>query len=983
MKKLLLAFLAITCWQAKSQIVMTEIMYNPPESGTDSLEFIELYNAADTAVNMLNWSFGSGVTYTFPNIVLAPGELKLVCGDSLAVINTFGVPAGITLQWTAGAISNGGEPIALWDSLNALVDTVNYDDVAPWSTLPDGFGHSLVLCDIMSDNNDGNNWNHTDSTRYIGVMVNGVMIFATPGEIGGCYPVGQAGVTCGDLFFSEYIEGSSNNKALEIYNPLSDTVELNDYVIYRNNNGSLIPTDSLFPKGFIYPGDVYVIGNSGANVAILAESDTTHSMTFYNGDDAVWLKNLYTGDTLDIIGEIGVDPGSSWTVGTGATSNFTLIRMMNVHMGEKNWALASSQWDVHPIDMTDSLGFHYKNACGATVNPQVYFSNATQSVAENGISVSVDVEIVNENLSATSVDVVLNVGSSTATNGTDFTYTSPTTVTFPGGTNLTQTVTILITDDAFLEADEEIVLELLNPTNNATIGLGMHTITILDNELEPDFGSCSNLFFSEYVEGSSNNKALEIYNPTCDTIDLSDYQVERYTNGNSTPSGTYTFPAGTLLASKAVYVIGNASADPIILGVSDTTNAATFFNGDDAMTLMQISTGDTLDIIGIVGQDPGTNWTVGSGATSEYTLIRKANIHDGTTDWSISSGQWEVLAQNTFDSLGAHWATSCNLPLIASFAVQDTVSCLGNPVCFTNTSNGGACNQSIVFDFGDGNVATQALCHNYTMSGTYNVTLTVTDGNNTDDTTVVVTVLDNSDAGISPAGPFCETDAAINMMAVDAGGTWSGTGITNSTNGTFDPMTAGTGSFDIVYTISGMCGDTDTTTISVMAIENADVNYGDTIFCANTMSAITPNINGDAGTFTGSTGLVIDGNTGVIDGISTLSGSGAGVYTVTFITNGMCSDTLEITLDLQDCNGIPEANDEVFLYPNPASSILKVQGNLSGIKYVTIMDMTGKKVKESSSINSGQINISDLAKGNYILLISTDQITIQKRFIKE
>jgi hypothetical protein len=168
---------------------------------------------------------------------------------------------------------------------------------------------------------------------------------------------------CNELFFSEYIEGSSSNKAFEIYNPTSEAIDLSDYVVYRNNNGSLTPTDSLFPQGILENEAIFVVANPSASAAIMAEQDTSHTMTFYNGDDALWLKNISTGDTLDIIGDIGVDPGSGWPVGVGATNNFTLIRMIGINSGQTNWAIGATQWDVFPIDMTDSLGSHTMIPC--------------------------------------------------------------------------------------------------------------------------------------------------------------------------------------------------------------------------------------------------------------------------------------------------------------------------------------------------------------------------------------------------------------------------------------------------------------------------------------------------------------------------------------------------------------------------------------------------------------------------------------------
>jgi 5'-nucleotidase len=96
----------------------------------------------------------------------------------------------------------------------------------------------------------------------------------------------QSGLSqCVDLFFSEYVEGSSSNRALEIYNPTDTVVDLNNYILYRYNNGSVTPTDSLLLYGMIDSNGVYVIANPNANGAILAQADTLHTITFFNGDD--------------------------------------------------------------------------------------------------------------------------------------------------------------------------------------------------------------------------------------------------------------------------------------------------------------------------------------------------------------------------------------------------------------------------------------------------------------------------------------------------------------------------------------------------------------------------------------------------------------------------------------------------------------------------------------------------------------------------
>ncbi|MEM8888128.1 MAG: lamin tail domain-containing protein, partial [Bacteroidota bacterium] len=341
---------------------------------------------------------------------------------------------------------------------------------------------------------------------------------------------------CGDLFFSEYIEGSGNNKAIEIYNSSSMAIDLTDYQVHRFNNGGTTDPDTLDLPGMLAAYDVYVAANSSADPTILAAADTTHSITFYNGDDVLVLINISTGDTLDIIGVLGVDPGSSWPVGTGSTANTTLRRMMSVQNGTTDWALSSSQWDVFPTN-----------------------------------------------------------------------------------------------DDA---------------------DLGMHTSVCAPMP-------CSDLFLSEYIEGSGNNKAIEIYNPTATAIDLTDYQVHRFNNGGTTDPDTLDLPG--MLAPYDVYVAANSSADAAVLAAADTTHSITFFNGDDVLVLINVATGDTLDIFGILGVDPGSSWPVDTGATANFTLRRKAGVEGGTTDWALSSTQWDVFPINNAADIGMH-TSNCEPP---------------------------------------------------------------------------------------------------------------------------------------------------------------------------------------------------------------------------------------------------------------------------------------------------------------------------------
>ena len=166
------------------------------------------------------------------------------------------------------------------------------------------------------------------------------------------------------------------------------------------------------------------------------------------------------------------------------------------------------------------------------------------------------------------------------------------------------------------------------------------------------------LLISEYIEGSSFNKAIEIYNGTGGAVDLSAYDLELYSNGSPTPSQTSTLSGS--LADGDVYVLANPSADAAILAVADVTDGAVInFNGDDAVVLRATGGGAIVDAFGQVGVDPGSEWT---GGGQDDTLQRLPSICAGDTnagDAFDASAEFAVLAQDTFDGLGAHTA-NCN-----------------------------------------------------------------------------------------------------------------------------------------------------------------------------------------------------------------------------------------------------------------------------------------------------------------------------------
>lgn len=204
---------------------------------------------------------------------------------------------------------------------------------------------------------------------------------------------------------------------------------------------------------------------------------------------------------------------------------------------------------------------------------------------------------------------------------------------------------------------------------------------------------CNELFISEYVEGWSNNKAIELVNPTNAAIDLSSYELRRYSNGSSTADskkkitlsgtipayGTYVFVIdkrdSTGTGQEApVWDTLQKMADKFICPVYNTNNVM-YFNGNDVVALFKGTT--VVDVFGKVGQDPGAvngvpsnhrayGWPLVSVSgdstswTKDHVLIRKYNVTKGdvvATDLFDPRTEWDSLSPLNFSNLGTH---TCN-----------------------------------------------------------------------------------------------------------------------------------------------------------------------------------------------------------------------------------------------------------------------------------------------------------------------------------
>lgn len=180
------------------------------------------------------------------------------------------------------------------------------------------------------------------------------------------------GLCATDLMISEYIEGSSNNKAVELYNGTDQTIDLAAYELAVYFNGSVSAGLTLNLTGSVAPGDVYVVAHSSAAEAVLNQADFTTGAGLFNGDDAIVLMN--GGVVIDSLGQVGFDPGSEWGSGDTSTQNNTLRRLASIDAGDTDPADAfdpAVQWAGFANDSFDDLGQYNVDGGGEEPTPEV------------------------------------------------------------------------------------------------------------------------------------------------------------------------------------------------------------------------------------------------------------------------------------------------------------------------------------------------------------------------------------------------------------------------------------------------------------------------------------------------------------------------------------------------------------------------------------------------------------------------------------
>lgn len=314
------------------------------------------------------------------------------------------------------------------------------------------------------------------------------------------------------------------------------------------------------------------------------------------------------------------------------------------------------------------------------------------------------------------------------------------------------------------------------------------------------------LIISEYLEGSGNNKCIEIFNTTSSPVNLTGYNIKLYFNGGTSVGQTINL-SGTI-AACGVYVVCNSSASGSLTGISDMTSGSLTFNGDDAVGLYNGTT--LLDLFGNIGNDPGSEWSgVGSGTADEGVIRTPGNCTGITTDPggtgfpTFTTANWTSVGLSG-SNLGSHTNTCSSCSAASVTITAGTAS--GAPFSVNCTSGGSG---SIAFSstgtFNSGNVFTAELSDN---TGSFAAA------------TTIGTLSGAAASGVNPGGSISFT-----LPPAIPSGTYS-IRITSST-----PASTSTNSTSITITLTTTCEPPHITSVIINSCNPTCIEgYNELIF---------------------------------------------------------------------------------------------------------------------------------------------------------
>jgi gliding motility-associated-like protein len=390
--------------------------------------------------------------------------------------------------------------------------------------------------------------------------------------------------------------------------------------------------------------------------------------------------------------------------------------------------------------------------------------------------------------------------------------------------------------------------------------------------------------------------------------------------------------------------IFNPAVDAAGTYTYSVTNLCGTASSTVSVTIASNSNPGTNGSITFCSNDPSSNLFTQLGGTPTIGGVWSPALASGTGLFNPSidpSGTYVYTITSSCGVFTAQVIATVNPADNATFTMPSATNCTNdvNPVATITGTLGGTFTMT-----GGGiiNASTGEVDIAATGAGAYGIIYT-TSGLCAATYLYNYSILDDADASIIAAGPFCQYDSPYQLQTVNSGGTWSGTGV--SATGIFDPSIANIGMNSITYTIPGICGDAQTIQIDVTAtptvstIADTTIRLGSPVDLTSTSSAVT---------FSWSPSTWLDCSS-CLNPISTPQETIT--YTITAEDNG-CYATDEVTITV--------LYDLVVFIPNIFSpngdsdnDVLYVRGKgIVNVKFV-VFDRWGEKVFESTNLEDG------------------------------
>ncbi|MDA1336149.1 MAG: lamin tail domain-containing protein [Bacteroidetes bacterium] len=567
---------------------------------------------------------------------------------------------------------------------------------------------------------------------------------------------------CEEIFISEYVEGNSNNKAIELYNPSPVAIDLTGYHMETWNNGSSEPTNTQELSGVIEPNDVFVIMNALAAPELFQAGDLVSQVTWFNGNDVIVL--YHDGVIIDQMGEFGPDPGAPWTVdgGAGEMAEYTLVRKANVSQGSTDWSVGQYQWDAYPQDTFDFIGYHTAT-CTGTPDMELGFAATDLYIYEGGgTEVVMQVAYPLQN-----VTVQVDVVGGSATAGMDFPGVFPLpNFTFPIGLLNNQTFTFAAIDDEEPEGEETVELAMEIMSGEAVLLIDTITIHIQPSDLTYPVYDIATVRTVDFVSGVSDSLGVScelrgIVHGWNDYPSGLQFTLIDSTDGINVFSPLTDFGYEEVVPGDSLRVRGSIGQ---FAGLTQLIADTVIYEGSGFLTeqptLVQELNEETeshiikLKCVELV--DPA-QWT-NSAPSFEVDITTGSTIYtmriDANTDLFLSEppigvfGVTGIGDQRDFDEpffsgyrISPRYQSDISTPVAAMFTVTTPWNFYDGALEIDNLSEGAG---GFYWTFGDGGTSDEENPeYTYTDPGTYDVILTAfsEDGNCSDQTMVQVDVL--------------------------------------------------------------------------------------------------------------------------------------------------------------------------------------------------------------------------------------------------